>query len=157
MTVSEWKHIIQELGITIRRLRSLVGWSQQKLADRAVMSQGAISRLESGHCLVIPLHSVITVMRTLAPALKEMGIEVSPGAQAMISFSQLPLEAQNVDPDLVWVSRSLREMTPRQREVFIKTMRPLVEFFVEARNDSQSVLLREHRALSVRVNESGPG
>jgi transcriptional regulator with XRE-family HTH domain len=56
----------KELGLQVRRLRKSQGLTQQKLADRANTSVGAIKNLESGQG---------ATTRTLARALRALGAE----------------------------------------------------------------------------------
>ncbi len=51
----------------IRAARALLGWSQQQLADKAILSLNAINRLERGH--VDPrLSTLMAVHRALTKA-----------------------------------------------------------------------------------------
>lgn len=54
----------------IRAARALLGWSQQDLADRAIVSVNAIRKLEGGH--VDPRWSTISAVKA---ALEAAGIE----------------------------------------------------------------------------------
>src|SRR4030095_14699707 len=56
MLTAEWQRIVEVIGTTVHELRGLLGWSQQELADRAVTSQGTVSRLEAGTGPGGPLH-----------------------------------------------------------------------------------------------------
>lgn len=57
----------------IRAARALLGWTQQQLADAAIVSFGALTRLERGE--VDPRLSTITAVQT---ALVKAGIEFLP-------------------------------------------------------------------------------
>ena len=57
----------------IRAARALLGWSQQDLADRAIVSLNAITRLETGS--VDPRVSTLLAVET---ALTKAGIEFLP-------------------------------------------------------------------------------
>jgi len=57
----------------IRAARALLGWSQQQLADKAIMSLNAVTRLEAGK--VDPRVSTVTAIEK---ALVKAGIEFLP-------------------------------------------------------------------------------
>ncbi len=57
----------------IRAARALLGWSQQELADRAIVSVNALARLESGR-VDSRLSTLAAVQKTLAKA----GVEFLP-------------------------------------------------------------------------------
>lgn len=59
----------------IRAARALLGWSQQELADRAIVSLNAVTRLEQG--ITDPRVSTITAIEK---ALTKAGIEFLPRA-----------------------------------------------------------------------------
>ena len=54
----------------IRAARALLGWSQQQLADRAIVSLNAVARLEKGM-----VDSRISTMQAIQKALVKAGIE----------------------------------------------------------------------------------
>jgi predicted transcriptional regulator len=59
----------------IRAARALLGWTQQQLADAAIVSFGAVTRLERGE--VDPRMSTMTAIQA---ALSKAGVEfLSPG------------------------------------------------------------------------------
>lgn len=57
----------------IRAARALLGWSQQELADKAIVSTNAVTRLERGE--VDPRVSTIMAVQK---ALSEAGVEFIP-------------------------------------------------------------------------------
>ena len=59
----------------IRAARALLGWSQQTLADRAVISLNALVRLESGRA-----DTRISTLNAVQTALVRAGIEFLPAA-----------------------------------------------------------------------------
>jgi transcriptional regulator with XRE-family HTH domain len=67
---------MRELGQTIRKAREATGLSQSELASVAGVSQGAISRLETGRGLATPL---LVVLKT-AIALRDAALRVDPAA-----------------------------------------------------------------------------
>src|SRR5262245_52983246 len=92
MLATEWNRVVAAIGESVKSMRGMLGWSQQQLADRAVTSQGTISRIESGNHADLPLHSVVIIIRTLASAATNMGLAVTPATRALITF------VQTVDP-----------------------------------------------------------
>jgi predicted transcriptional regulator len=59
----------------IRAARALLGWSQQELADRAVISVNALARLESGK-----VDSKSSTVRAIQNALSRAGVDfIQPG------------------------------------------------------------------------------
>jgi predicted transcriptional regulator len=54
----------------IRAARALLGWSQQQLADKAIVSLNAVARLESG---IVDLR--ISTVQAVQKALVKAGIE----------------------------------------------------------------------------------
>jgi predicted transcriptional regulator len=57
-------------GRQIRAARALLGWSQQTLADRAVVSLNALARFESGN-----VDSRASTLKSVRNALAKAGIE----------------------------------------------------------------------------------
>ena len=89
MLAADWEKICMAIGHACRDLRTLLGWSQQGLADRAVISQGSVSRMESGHSTELPLHSVFVVFRALALGAEHSDIPVTPATRHLLAFLQL--------------------------------------------------------------------
>lgn len=54
----------------IRAARALLGWSQQQLADAAIVSVNALARLENGK-----VDSRVSTLQSIERALKKAGIE----------------------------------------------------------------------------------
>jgi transcriptional regulator with XRE-family HTH domain len=65
----DWKGWMRTLGEQVRRTRVFVGLSQEELARRAGVSQGSVSRLESGRGLATPVLVVARINRVLWRAL----------------------------------------------------------------------------------------
>jgi transcriptional regulator with XRE-family HTH domain len=60
---------MQHLGHQVRRTREFLGLSQQQLAQRAGVSQGAVSRFEGGRALSTPFLAIVRLNVALARAL----------------------------------------------------------------------------------------
>ena len=54
----------------IRAARALLGWSQQELADRAIVSVNALARLENGK-----VDSRVSTLQAVEAALNKAGVE----------------------------------------------------------------------------------
>ena len=57
----------------IRAARALLGWSQQQLADKAIVSLNAVTRLEKGK-----VDSRVSTLTAIEKALTKAGIEFLP-------------------------------------------------------------------------------
>jgi transcriptional regulator with XRE-family HTH domain len=104
---SEWNRMIVDLGLSVRDLRTTLGWSQDELAKRSVVSQGAISRLEAGGHSGIPFHTVVVVLRALALGATDLQTPLSTGVRALITFTQAfdVGITPSLDPGLVTLTR----------------------------------------------------
>jgi transcriptional regulator with XRE-family HTH domain len=126
----EWQDIVTALAITVRDVRRLLGWSQQHLADQAVVSQGAISRLEAGHSGV-PLHTVVVVLRTLAAGAVALNIPLSPTAAHLLAFAPALngtfAAIQPPDPDLASIVDALEHIPRPDRPAFLRIVRAAAE------------------------------
>ena len=58
----------------IKAARALLGWSQQKLADKAIVSLNAITRLEGGH-----VDPRVSTVAAIEKALVKAGVEFLSG------------------------------------------------------------------------------
>lgn len=58
----------------IRAARALLGWSQQELADKAIVSLNALARLENG-----AVDSRVSTVSAIQKALTKAGIDFLPG------------------------------------------------------------------------------
>ena len=72
----DWKRWMVGLGQNRRRLRELLGLSQEQLAKIAGVSQGAISRLEAGRGLATPLLVVMKINVALKHALRGLDADI---------------------------------------------------------------------------------
>ena len=60
----------------IRAARALLGWSQQQLADIAIVSLNALARLEKGN-----VDSRVSTLAAIQKALSKAGVEFLPADQ----------------------------------------------------------------------------
>lgn len=127
------------LGRHTRRVREFLGMSQEQLARLAGVSQGAISRLESGRGLATPLLVLLKTNAALKRetlridpsllsdelrTLREMDDRIAPPTQGG-GFKQIHLLK---DPDLEEILTVYRSVPERQR----KKLLPLVRAAAEA-------------------------
>ena len=123
MLASEWQRIVALLGDQIAELRSLLGWSQTELADAAVVSQGTISRMESGSHPGVPFHSVVVVVRTLGAAADKLALGMSPFASTLCDFADAcdapRLVEPPLDPALVQLVDQWWQLSDTQREAVV--------------------------------------
>lgn len=68
----DWAGWMRGMGRYTRRLRALVGLSQEQLARRAGVSQGAVSRLEAGRAVNAPLVVVMKINAAMREALQKL-------------------------------------------------------------------------------------
>ncbi len=129
-----WSDWLREVGQQNRRLREFLGLSQQDLASRAGVSQGALSRLEAGRGLATPLLVFMKVglelrarLRELDPVILneemqrflELEHRVSPPVDG-VGFNATPVTK---DPLLEEVVRLYRQLPERQRVSYLSIMR----------------------------------
>jgi len=126
-----------------RRLRTLVGLSQQGLAERAGVSQGAGSRLEAGRAVNTPLVTVMKIKAAMRLALAALGPGVlSEETQRLVNvpargtpatgdgFAKVPL---TVDPllgewvDLFW------QVPDRDRQGLLLVLKVLAQVLALSR------------------------
>ncbi len=68
----DWAGWMRGMGRYTRRLRQLAGLSQEQLARRAGVSQGAVSRLEAGRAINAPLVVVMKINAAMRAALQQL-------------------------------------------------------------------------------------
>jgi transcriptional regulator with XRE-family HTH domain len=132
-----WRPWMLELGQQIRRLRRLVGLSQQELAELAKVSQGAVSRLETARGLATPLLIVVKINLALTAELRKFDAAVSSpdlcGTRGVQDLLRWPVGA--LGPDTVHCSpdptfeafvRLFRDTSERHREGLLAILRAAI-------------------------------
>jgi transcriptional regulator with XRE-family HTH domain len=136
-SASDWRRWMKDLGRRQRGLREFLGLSQERLAGLAGVSQGAVSRLETGKGLATPLVVVLKVNAVLAselakldPALVGAELRAAVQLQAMLTpsggtlgFKDVPVAAE---PELDELVRLYRETPVRHRSHVLSILRKLV-------------------------------
>jgi transcriptional regulator with XRE-family HTH domain len=134
---ARWRPWMVELGQQIRRLRRLVGLSQQELAELADVSQGAVSRLETARGLATPLLIVVKINLALTAELRKFDTTVSNAGlsrtRSVPDLLRLPDGALGSDriscsPDPTFEAfvRLFRETSVRHREGLLAIMRAAI-------------------------------
>jgi transcriptional regulator with XRE-family HTH domain len=135
---TRWRPWMLQLGQQIRRLRRLVGLSQQELAELAAVSQGAVSRLETARGLATPLLIVVKINLALTAELRRFDATVSNAGLCRPTHDvpdllHLPDEALGSDrvscrPDPTFEAfvRLFRETSVRHREGLLAIMRAAI-------------------------------
>lgn len=134
---ADWRRWMRGVGRQTRRVREFLRLSQEQLARRAGVSQGAVSRLEGGRGLATPMLVVLKINLVLHQGLRSadpdrldddlrrvLDIEerLSPPA-AGVGFNALPLTR---DPELEDLVRLYRELPERQRAALLAVARATV-------------------------------
>lgn len=120
------------MGRYTRRLRELVGLSQEQLARRAGVSQGAVSRLEMGRAVNAPLIVVMKVNAAMRHALSALDPAVLSAETRRLmdvpargvprndgDFEMLPL---TLDPRLTELVRLFWAVPARNRDRLVTLM-----------------------------------
>ena len=140
----DWRRWMKEIGERARRMREFVGLSQEQLAKRAGVSQGAISRFEIGRGLNTPLLVSIKINASLATALsgvdptlltedarrfvESMGLLELPAAGDPPDAKPLPLLS---DPEFEDVIRHCSRLSDARRKPFLAAMKALARALCE--------------------------
>jgi transcriptional regulator with XRE-family HTH domain len=136
------------IGLRVRRARESLGLSQDEVARSAGISQGAVSRLESGRGQRTPFLSVVRVLVVLVRKLKALdaslltpethglvraaelvGLNATPAAAAPESAAGDPPSAEQAPgegpaallPDIERLIRVYRMLPPTRRTAFVET------------------------------------
>lgn len=123
MTQNEWSKIIVAIAKAVKEVRELLGWSQQELADKAVVSQGAISRIEAGKHDGLPLHSIVVVFRALAVGASTVDIIPSPATRHLLAFVTSLSDdftiTEPIDQNLTALVRMFSQLNPEAQKSLV--------------------------------------
>lgn len=137
-TTDPWRSWMRELGLKMRMSREALGISQADLALAAGVSQGAISRLETGRGLATPLLVVLKTAIALQDAGRLRGPEAMPKETAPLvdslvrhvgnggRFRESHLVA---DPGAVELVATFRSLSDDGRRKLLETARSITAEF----------------------------
>lgn len=114
---------IQRLARWSAQCRTALGLSQEKAATAAGISQGGVSRLESGKCLNIPLVSYLVLARYYTGVGLASGIELTDPALLLRDPERI---AHGLDPTHYAILQLLTEATPTQQKLLLEIVRAVV-------------------------------
>ena len=150
----DWREWMRGLG---RRIREFLGLSQEQIARRAGVSQGAISRLEGGRGLATPLLVVVKLNVAMRRALSSYDPELlSAEAREILQkadlyfpedgsngFAEYPLAKDVGVEELVRLYRGLPE---KQREKLLAVVRATASALAPGEMESDLRALRSRHA-----------
>lgn len=133
----EWRDWMRQLGRQLRRLRELVGLSQEQLARLAGVSQAAVSRLEGARGLGTPLLVVVKISFAIAGELRKLdptfldadlrrALETSEPFGPFLGVLRPDGAQITSDPYLEALVRLYRETPERQRQGVLAIMAAVV-------------------------------
>lgn len=137
-----WRGWMQDLGLQVRRTREFLGLTQQELAQRAGVSQGAVSRFEGGRALSTPFLTIVRLNVALARALAALDASMlSDEARRYLQYmrflatppeagedSETPVSARPLtpDPEGEELMRLYRQVPPQARARLLEVVRATV-------------------------------
>jgi len=126
-----WQTLIAQFAVHVRDMRTLVGLSQQQLAVRADTSQGAISRLEAGSHIDVPLLTILKVTSALADATAQVDGAIPRQIAALLGFAaQFPHTHGGPlpDPALTQLLTAYHRLATPRRQAFVQLVLPLAHY-----------------------------
>src|SRR5262245_50129491 len=136
-----WRKWMAEFGKHVRRVREFLGFSQEQLAKLSGVSQGAVSRFESGRGLNTPFLVIVKLNMALARAMRTLDKSVltpdvqrfldqmeffvqpsetgRPPVMGGVEFEKLRIAAE---PDIERLVKRYRELSESRRPVFLAVM-----------------------------------
>ena len=144
-TEQDWRRWMKEIGERARRMREFLGLSQEQLARRAGVSQGAVSRFEIGRGLNTPLLVSIKINASLATALSAVDATLlTDDARRFVESMDLlalpgdPSEPHTAkpfpllgDPEFEDVIRHCGRLPEARRRLFLAAMKALARALCE--------------------------
>jgi transcriptional regulator with XRE-family HTH domain len=131
---TDWEgQLIRDLGKWTRRVREFLGYSQDRLAKLADVSQGAVSRVEAGRGKATPLLTFTKINQVFAKALSELDETVlTEEARAMLERARYmakpvpeehhPASIMLVDPVLARLISTYQTLPERERRGFVTVL-----------------------------------
>lgn len=118
---------VRHLASWVRECRLLLGVSQQTIARACGVSQGAMSRLESGRCLSIPLGTYLVVVAYFQAQAASVGMTLPP--PSWLLDASLAFAVPELDATRAAILRGFDRCTPTQRDVIWRCLQPLLAAF----------------------------
>ena len=129
---------MRALGRQNRAIREFLGLSQEEVARRAGVSQGAVSRLEAGRGMSTPLLVVMKVGRVLSRAMVALGPDVlrhdvhrlaalPPPLAEELGEVAVPVNGDDTDPELAELLALYSSVMPGQRHALVNLLRATSE------------------------------
>lgn len=142
-----WQQWMRQIGLRVRRARESLGLSQDEVARSAGISQGAVSRLESGRGQRTPFLSVVRVLMVLVRKLRGLDPSLlTPETHGLVRAAELvglpgnigmpgKAEGSGEDasgaqpqegvaallPEIERLIRTYRALPPTRRTAFVET------------------------------------
>lgn len=124
---ADWRGWMRDFGLRVRRARDFLGLPQERLAKLAGVSQGAISRLETGHGMATPLVIVLKVQSALAGQLELLDANALDGdlrrtldlVAVLATPGAAAVETVGEEPGIGRLVRLYRETPERHREALL--------------------------------------
>jgi transcriptional regulator with XRE-family HTH domain len=142
--VEDWTRWMRALGRQNRAIREFLGLSQEEVARRAGVSQGAVSRLEAGRGMSTPLLVVMKVGRVLSKSMVALGPEILRHDVHRIAALPLPLAEEagddavvspdETDPELAELLTLYGSVMPGQRHALVNLLRATSESLASPAN-----------------------
>jgi hypothetical protein len=151
-SLEDWTGWMRALGRQNRAIREFLGLSQEEVARRSGVSQGAVSRLEAGRGMSTPLLVVMKVGRVLSKAMVALGPNVLRGDVHRMAALPLPLaeeagadvavaEGHDTDPELAELLALYGSVMPGQRHALVNLLRATSESLM-SQQGARSAALR---------------
>lgn len=132
-----WPALFQHLASELRQLRVLCGLSQQQVADAAGVSQGAVSRLESGRFRQFPVTTVAAILVALVRATEAVEPAIPSHLLPPLAVVRdlLPalvvVPAVPLDRELAELLRLYHQVPRARRPIVLAVLRPLAAHLLE--------------------------
>ena len=131
---------MRESGTQARRIREFLGMSQQELARRSGLSQGAVSRFEAGRGLATPYVVALKLYRALTQALRAVDtallsddlrqmVETGSGLGPLVPVGEYTVVPITKSPDVEEIVRLYHRVSEGQRPVFLKIVHAIAVSF----------------------------
>lgn len=144
--VERWERVPEVLGAKVRRMRRVLGLSQEQLAQAAQVSQGAVSRFESGQCGQLSFHTVAAVFCALvaayAPQVERVAPDIRQALAVVVGVWPMAVEDHGFrvfeDAGLEQLLGWYHALDAERRALLVRLLEPLVELLA-AQSDARGI------------------